>query len=51
MLAADLVARSQKVCQKTWTRDWMKDRALLWAAAMLASMSAWFLVRKGWKYV
>lgn len=51
MLAADLVARSQKVCQKTWRRDWMKARELVCTAAMLASMSAWFLTRKGWRYV
>ncbi len=51
MLAADLVARSQKVCQKTWMRDWTKARVLLCTAEMLASMSAWFLTRKGWRYV
>ena len=50
-LAEALVARSQKVCQKTWRRDWRKARELVWMAAMLASMSAWFLTRKGWKYV
>ena len=48
-LAEALVARSQKVCQKTWRRDWIKVRVLDCTASMLASMSAWFLTRKGWK--